>query len=489
MMTRSQRRNVWILFAVIFVACVALSDWLAPGHEQYMAAGSAQTPGQWVQQLDDAHKSPLGNSSFEGLLPTLLGIREVLASLMWVQADDYFHRGEYRPIIRMVRQIVMIDPHQIDVYATGAWHMAYNFMDKRLIQDGVEFLKDGCKNNEAVYDLYFELGYMHYDKTKDFRQAVAAYGDGANKGTTTGKKEAPAYVRHQLAHAMEKLGDVDACIEQWKINVAKAAELEHEGESKIMTAGPNTDAARHNLYITQRRRNERLAVLAERAGNAAEAQRLWQANADLAKARLTEGNRTDVQADMQTAQGNVERLQTGKLRPSKPTDLDIHFTITRLAPRRIQVEGICNAINLSRVNVLFRDKDYDQRIQQGFDFRMTNCTLEWDNVSVQKEHFKKLFEFDKDPADMDRPAADVYPLNAPQYDLVLTYNPRLQAAFIQDIYGWSGESLVSKHLIVDNDHPGILFGKKYPLRMVRKQITLSRDDILGAGKKVLYSDL
>jgi len=489
MMTRSQRRNVWILFAAIFVGCIFLSDVLAPGHEEYMRAGKVETPGKDILQVRDAQRSPLGNSSFEALLPTLLGIREVLASLMWVQADDYFHRGEYRPIIRMVRQIVLIDPHQIDVYATGAWHMAYNFMDKRLIQDGVEFLQDGCKNNQAVYDLYFELGYMHYDKTKDFNQAVLAYGEGAKRGTTTGKREAPAYVRHQLAHAMEKLGDVDACIEQWKVNVAKAAELEHEGESRIMTAGPNTDAARHNLYITQRRRNERLAVLAERAGNAAEAQRLWQANADLAKARITEGNRTDVQSDLQVAEGNVERLQAGKLRPSKPTDLDIRFTVTRLAPRRIHVEGNCNAINLSRVNMVFRDKDYDQRIAQGFDFRMQNCTLEWDNVSVQKEHFKKLFEFDKDPADMDRPAADVYPLKADQYELALTYNPRLQAAFIQDIYGWSGEGLTSKYLIVDNGHPGILFGKKYPLRMVRKTITLSRDDILGAGKKVLYSGM
>src|SRR5207302_675319 len=109
-------------------------------------------------------------------------------------------------IIAMVKQIVLIDPHQIDVYATGAWHMAYNFMDKRLIQNGVEFLDQGCTNNTSVYDLYFELGYMHYDKTKDFAQSVEAYRTSSAKGTTTGKSDAPAYVRHQLAHAMEKLG-------------------------------------------------------------------------------------------------------------------------------------------------------------------------------------------------------------------------------------------------------------------------------------------
>src|SRR5687768_390084 len=132
MLNPSQRRSVWVLLAVFFLCSAVMSEVLQPGHEEYIRIGKSVT--------GDAHvdaPSAVQDTTFQALLPTLLGIREVMASLMWIQADDYFHRGEYRPILTMIREIVTIDPHQLDVYATGAWHMAYNFMDKRLIEDGI----------------------------------------------------------------------------------------------------------------------------------------------------------------------------------------------------------------------------------------------------------------------------------------------------------------------------------------------------------------
>src|SRR5829696_7161189 len=89
----------------------------------------------------DYEQTPDTNTPLQALAPALLGFREVAASLLWVKTDDYFHRGEYEPILRLVRLITTIDPHQIDVYTTGAWHMSYNFMDKRLIRTGLEFLE------------------------------------------------------------------------------------------------------------------------------------------------------------------------------------------------------------------------------------------------------------------------------------------------------------------------------------------------------------
>jgi hypothetical protein len=430
----------------------------------------------------------LKGTSFQTLLPTLLGVREVLASLMWVQTDHYFHTGEYRPIIRMVRQITAIDPHQLDVYATGAWHMAYNFMDKRLIDDGVKFLEEGCKNNSSVYDLFFERGYMHYDKTKNFPEAVKAYRESAEKGTTTGKKNPPAFVRHQLAHAMEKMGDIDSAIKQWDANAILARELEAEGESKFGPASPNEQAAEHNRYITRRRLNERLAAAAEREKNAAEAIRFWQANVALAEERLKGApGRTDILKDKNVADGQIDRLRAGKLRALPPTNPNIHFTVTRLAPRKILVEGTCDVLELSRMRIQLEDKDYASR-SKIFDEKMDNCTLEWENPSVRAGKFRHLFELDKDPADMDRPAETIYPLKAEQYDLTVTYNPRLMSAFIQDVYGWNGEGLTAEgsDLITDPTRAGILNGKRVPLRFVRRTITLKREDLLGPGKQVLY---
>jgi len=366
--------------------------------------------------------------------------------------------------------------------------MAYNFMDKRLIQDGVEFLEDGCKKNDSVYDLFFELGYMHYDKDKNFNEAVRSYAIGATRHTTSGTKRAPAYVRHQLAHALEKLGDIDRAVEQWKTNLATSVEEEQEGVGKMYVSGPNTDAARHNLYITQRRRNERLAAVALREHNVPEAARLWQANADLAAARLREGGmRKDVEDDQHVALANVERIRNGTMPVAPPTDLGIHFTVTRIAPRKLRIDGTCNALNLSRVQVLFRDVDYDQKASRGLEHKMANCTMEWDSIPVKQEKFTHTLDLNRDPADMDRTPSDIYPLRGDQYELVLSYNPRLQAAFIQDRYGWNGEGIESKWLQTDDAHPGIMYGRRFPLRTVVRRVVVNRDDILGQGQKVISS--
>lgn len=494
MMSRAQKTVVYILMAVLFLCSAGLSEVIRPGHDEYMRASGTVRVGDAVDV--DIHKSPLKNTPFDSLLPAVLGVREVMASLMWVQADEYFHHGEYRPIITMVKQITMLDPHQLDVYATGAWHMAYNFMDKRLIADGVKFLQEGTENNDTVYDLFFELGYMHYDKTKDFAKAVEAYQVATTKATTTGKDAPPSYVRHQLAHAMEKMGDIDACLLQWKKNLEIARNLEKGGEADLGPASPNQSAAIHNLYITQRRLNERLAAVAERDHNGAEALNLWQGNVALADASLKEApGRTDLIADRNHAVLEVDRLKAGKLNPVPPSKLTLHYTITRVAPKKILIEGDLDVLNLSRVGLLFQDKDYAARARDddpknySLGYKMENCTLEWDNVPVNQGHFKHLFDLTKDPADMDRPSEEIYPLKAPDYEIVVSYNPRLQAAFIQDRYGWSGEGIEAADpalMQVDNSRMGTMAGKKYPLRMLEKKIVITRDDVVGAGKKVIF---
>jgi hypothetical protein len=194
--------------------------------------------------------------------------------------------------------------------------------------------------------------------------------------------------------------------------------------------------------------------------------------------------------DRQRAVNEVDRLKAGHLRPLSMADLDMHFTVTRIAPRKLEVEGTIDALDLSRVRVQFEDKDYPERIKRGFDFKMDNCSLEWDDLPVNKNHFKRTMDLDKDPAEMERAPAEIYPLKADQYELSVTYNPRLQAAFIQDRYGWNGEGLTAKpgELVIDDSRAGVMNGKRFPLRLVRKVVTLSREDVIGKGRKVLYKD-
>lgn len=492
MLHQSQRKLVIGLAVLLFCASAALSEVIRPGQKEYVRAMLPQAGTVDVQ--DEAmSKSALRETSFQALVPTLLGIREVLASLMWVQADDYFHRGEYRPIIKMIRQITLIDPHQIDVYATGAWHMAYNFMDKRLIEDGVKFLEEGCRNNDSVYDLYFELGYMHYDKTKRYDESVVAFENSSTRGTTIpGQRIAPSYVRHLLAHAMEKMGHIDRANLQWEKNLEIATGLIKEGLTGMRPAGSNFDAARHNLYITKRRMNERLAAQAERERDGARALDLWQRNLALADDWLRDSpGHPNVSKDRGVALSQVQRLQSGRLFPVPEEKLDLKFRVTRIAPRKLEIEGKINVLNLSRVHVRFQDAGYAERSAQGLDYKMENCSLEWDNIQVNKQAFKWLLNLDRDPADMGRHPSEIYPLKAAEYDLTLSYNPRWQAAFIQDRYGWSGEGLtaaVPSMLSEDDSQASVMDGRRFPLRIVGKTIRLKLADITGAGKKVLHAD-
>jgi hypothetical protein len=344
-----------------------------------------------------------------------------------------------------------------------------------------------------VYDLFFELGYMHYDKTKDYPKAMAAYRESSQKERTTGKKHAPSYVRHQLAHATEKSGNIDAAIVQWQKNLETAEALVRSGEEvEVGASGANVQAAHHNLYITRRRLNERLAAIAERERNGAEALKMWQANLDLADDWLRRfPAHPDVSKDRQVAVNNVERLRAGKLNPVEPAKLDLKFTVTRIAPRQLEVKGTLDVLNLSRVNIRFQDKNYDQRVKPGpeynVDYKMANCSLEWENVSINKGQFKYVVNLNRDPADMGRKPEEIYPLKADEYELVLTYNPRLQAAFIQDRYGWHGEGLTAPadQLWVDESRAGVMNGRRFPLRLVRRTVVLKREDIVASGKKVL----
>lgn len=487
MLTQAQRRALFILMAVLLISSAALSEVLRPGQDAYVAASKPAADANVRDK--EAERSLLAKTSFQALVPTLLGVREVLASLMWVRADDYFHRGEYRPILKMVRQITTIDPHQLDVYATGAWHMAYNFMDKRLIEDGIQFLEEGCKNNDSVYDLYFELGYMHYDKTKRFDKAADAYQTSSTRGTSiAGQRIAPSYVRHQLAHATEKMGDIDRAVVLWEQNVKTGQELENEGLMAAGAAGPNTQAARHNLYITERRMNERLAAVAERERQTAQALAFWEKNVELADRWLkVYPGHPDVSKDRVVAVDQVSRLRAGRIIPIDKNDLGMKFNITRVAPRKLLVEGEINVLNLARVWVQFQDKDYQERKLTSFDFKMNECSLEWENVQVRQGKFKHLIDLDRDPADMGRSSAEIYPLKADEFEVIATFNPRLQAAFIQDRYGWSGEGLKeTPDMKTDPTRAAKMRGQVIPLRYVEKRAVLKREDILASGKKLLY---
>jgi tetratricopeptide (TPR) repeat protein len=485
MLDQKGRTKVWAAIALLFVLSAVLVAHLQPQHEQYLEAQQPKT----YPEKNAQGKGAISKTPFQALIPIAMGFREVIAALMWVQADDLFHRGEYAPIMSLIKQISLIDPHNLDVYATGAWHMAYNFMDRRLVSDGVDFLRDGVENNPHVYDLFFELGYMHYDKTKDYDEARKYYGEARTKPTTTGKNRAPGYVYSAYAHALERLGYVDEAIEAWR-NGYELARDDPGAERDHFVSDAARETAFHNWYMTRRRRNEREATWLEWQGKQQEPLALWQANVDLAHEYLkTEPGREDVRdKDLPTAMANVERLKSGILKRGAPKDMAFDFTWKRVAPRRIEVEGKMDLVGYARVVVILRDRNYDQLANRqdlsGNDrvaYKMANATLFQDNtVQVRDGKFHVTLRLNEDPADMGRPAETIFPLKSEEYELTVIFDPRQQSNEVQDRFGWNGEALADSHyLVVDPAHSGRVFGQPRPRRLLQKTVFIRKEDILG----------
>ncbi len=75
------------------------------------------------------------DAPFEYSLAAVAGFRQVVAGLLWVRADSFFHSGNYDAILPLIRVITRLDPNFLDAYATGAWHLTYNFTDEQQRSD------------------------------------------------------------------------------------------------------------------------------------------------------------------------------------------------------------------------------------------------------------------------------------------------------------------------------------------------------------------
>src|SRR5437016_1356376 len=94
--------------------------------------------------------------SNEFILGPMLGLQQAVAGALWVRADEFFHEGDYDAILPIVRMVTWLDPHQLDVYITGTWHLSYNFTDSNERSDRLyipasqKLQEEGCENNPTL---------------------------------------------------------------------------------------------------------------------------------------------------------------------------------------------------------------------------------------------------------------------------------------------------------------------------------------------------
>lgn len=139
------------------------------------------------------------------------GFREVAASMLWMKTHSMWHKGEgtYWDALYLMRMTTLLDPHWLEPWRITAWHCAYNLYvetddpaeQARMLQLGVDVLKEGISWNPDRFDLYFELGWTYFDKIRDYDEAARWLGAAT-------KFEHPEYIERIIAHGYERLPDM-----------------------------------------------------------------------------------------------------------------------------------------------------------------------------------------------------------------------------------------------------------------------------------------
>jgi hypothetical protein len=398
---------------------------------------------RWAK--DYAPNKQLGQSSSglaaDQLLFALIGFRELIAGILWVRADSFFDTGNYDAILPIVRVVTILDPHQLDVYATGMWHIGYNFTDeeqrsdRRYIPSALALGEEGAKNNPQTYEMFFETGWMWYHKVDDYYDNAVYWFREAHK-----RPDIQTARKNILAMAYQRAGMVDEARDMYSELYARAAEKFEK--SKEWTDRQNRDTVENNLDTTLVRMVQR-GYIAGKEGRS---------------------------------------LQPYDVYP--PFDVGFSVKATVIDPRVIRFEGTWNVLPVgTRIRVVLKDADFSKIKEQNIPASLP-AAMQWDyaknvvldppreltfmqdQLYVRNRRFNRKVDMSKDPT--------MYPFTTDKYVVEFYYNPRSAPPHIQDKFSWNGEGMTDKNFLNKEVREGqtVLYAKLY----------LTKDQILCRGE-------
>jgi hypothetical protein len=340
-------------------------------------------------------------------LVALAGFREMVAGILWVRADAFFDQGNYDAILPLIRLVTMLDPHEIDVYATGIWHIGYNFTDeeqrsdRRYIPSAIALGTEGANNNKDTYELFFETGWLWMHKVEDLYPKAVQWMELANQ-----RPDIPPARRDMLARAYEKDGQVEKMLDLYY-------ELYSKAEARV-----KDDPAYQN--------HQQVDVI--------------------------EGNLDNLLVRMVQRGYLAKKLgiyDSGAYDTKPPFDVGFSVKVTVPAANVVKFEGTWNVLPLgTRVRVILRDANFAHAVPGGVKWDEQkgvqldpdkDSTYMQDQLFVRNQHFSKTVDMSKDPT--------MYPFHGDDYLLEFYYNPRNAPPHIQDKFGWNGEGMTDKNFL------------------------------------------
>ena len=367
------------------------------------------------------------------ILFALTGFRELVAGILWVRADSFFDSGNYDAILPIIRLVTILDPHQIDVFATGMWHIGYNFTDeeqrsdRRYIPSALALGKEGCNQNPETYEMFFETGWMWYHKIDDDYSNAVKWFERAQE-----RPDMQTARKNLLSNAYERNGQVDKGLEQLYKLFDDSTELLKK--DKAFGNHQNHDTLENKLDTMIVRMVQR-GYLAAKAG------------------KPTNGYDVD-----------------------PPFDVGFSVKASVVEPRVIRFEGTWNVLPVgTRVRVVLKDSDYPNAEPAGMKWDQSDDvnldpprdkSFMQDQLFVRNRRFNRKVDMSKDPT--------MYPFTSQKYLVEFYYNARSAPPHIQDKFSWNGEGMTDKNFLNTTIRPG--------QRCVYTTLELTKDQILRRGE-------
>ena len=126
------------------------------------------------------------------------------------KADDFWHEGDYEAVASTYYVITDLDPTYMEGWQNYGW-LLWSGLQRddaamRVFRRGLEYHPD-------TWEMYFEIAYLE--------QHLGHYASAAQWYAKATNFDAPRYVWHARAHALEFAGMVDKSKAMWKTIIAK----------------------------------------------------------------------------------------------------------------------------------------------------------------------------------------------------------------------------------------------------------------------------
>lgn len=370
------------------------------------------------------------------LLAAMAGFRELVAGILWVRADSFFDSGNYDAVLPIIRLVTWLDPNQLDVFATGMWHIGYNFTDeesrsdRRYLPTALALGAEGARQNPETYELFFETGWMWYHKIDDVPEKAVDWFRQAGE-----RKDMLPARRNLLAMAYQRNGEVGKAFDLY-YDLFKEAEKRFEE--------------------TEQFQDRQIRETIER-------------NLDTTLVRM-------VQRGYFAQQRNDGTANSSAYDVNPPFDVGFSVKMTIEDPKVVRFQGTWGVRPLgTRVRVILRDIDFPNAIPGGAIWDKDasvqldpnpDLTYMQDQLFVRNRRFNRKCDMSKDPT--------MYPFTRDEYLVEFYYNPRSAPPHIQDKFGWNGEGMTDKNFLRSDVREGA--------RVMYTSFKVTRDQILRRGE-------